>query len=260
MIKRFTIAIIFFSLTIFAACKKKETSSATPNYPVEMRMTDAAGPYDAVNVDVQRVEVNADGNSNSGWVTLNTKAGVYDLTKLTNGVDTLLASGGMPSGEISQIRLILGNNNSVVVSGQTYPLSTPSAQQSGLKLQVHETLQQNITYQILLDFDAARSIVQEGNGGYSLKPVIRTTTKATSGAIKGVINQPAAMPAVYAVMGTDTFSTLTDATGHFVVTGIPKAGSYNVLLKPKTPYLDKTVGGVNVSIGQVTDMGTVNIQ
>ena len=250
--------LIFAAFITFTNCKKKETSSATPVYPVEVRMTDAAGPYDAVNVDVQKVEVNAS-NGNGGWITLNTRAGIYDLTKLTNGVDTFLASGGIPSGEISQIRLVLGTNNTVVVAGQSYPLATPSAQQSGLKLQVHETLTPNITYQILLDFDAARSIVQEGNGSYSLKPVIRTTTKATSGAIKGVVSPAAARPAVYAIMGTDTFSSLADTTGHFVVGGLTKAGSYNVLFKPKSPYSNKTVTGVNVTIGQVTDMGTVSI-
>jgi hypothetical protein len=37
------------------------------------------------------------------------------------------------------------------------------------------------------DFDANKSIVKLGNGGYKLKPVIRTVETAISGAIKGTI-------------------------------------------------------------------------
>jgi hypothetical protein len=38
-------------------------------------------------------------------------------------------------------------------------------------------------YHVLLDFDANKSIVNLGNGGYKLKPIIRTAG-AISGAIK----------------------------------------------------------------------------
>jgi hypothetical protein len=54
----------------------------------------------------------------------------------------------------------------------------PSAEQSGLKLQVNQTLQEGIMYHVLLDFDANKSIVKLGNGGYKLKPVIRTVETA----------------------------------------------------------------------------------
>jgi hypothetical protein len=46
--------------------------------------------------------------------------------------------------KVQQIRLILGTRNTVV-DGITYPLSTPSAEQSGLKLQVNQTLQEGVS-------------------------------------------------------------------------------------------------------------------
>jgi hypothetical protein len=58
-------------------------------------------------------------------------------------------------------------------------------QRSGLKLQVNQTLQEGIM--CTFDFDANKSIVKLGNGGYKLKPVIRTVETAISGAIKGTI-------------------------------------------------------------------------
>jgi hypothetical protein len=247
--------VIMAAMVSFTACKKENTSSGS--YPMQMRMTDAAGPYDAVLVDVQQVQVNS-GNSDNGWVNLSTHAGVYDLTKLTNGVDTFLANGTLSSGTVSQIRLVLGTNNSVVISGKSYPVKTPSAQQSGLKLQVHYTLVNGITYVVLLDFDASRSIVQEGNGDYILKPVIRTSTVATSGAIKGVVSPVSQHPAIYAVTGTDSIGTYPDVNGNFMIKGL-SAGTYNVVFVPAPPLSIKVVNSVGVSIGTVTDMGTVTI-
>jgi hypothetical protein len=58
------------------------------------------------------------------------------------------------------------------VDGVSYPLSTPSAEQSGLKLQVNATLEAGVVYTILLDFDANKSIVVTGNNTYKLKPVV----------------------------------------------------------------------------------------
>jgi hypothetical protein len=60
--------------------------------------------------------------------------GIYDLLKLSNGVEKLIATDTLEISKVQQIRLILGTRNTVVLDGITYPLSTPSAEQSGLKL------------------------------------------------------------------------------------------------------------------------------
>src|SRR5206468_51295 len=132
-------------------------------------------------VDVQGVELTGSGGKTA---TMNVNKGVYNLLAFSNGIDTLIATGTMEVTTVEQVRLILGTNNSVVVNGTSYPLATPSADQSGLKLQVHQTLQAGVQYNLLLDFDANTSIVSEGNGSYKLKPVIRTIDMAISGSIK----------------------------------------------------------------------------
>src|SRR5688572_26730265 len=172
-------------VTFFFACESDEKTNAK----LQVWLTDAPGDYQEVKIDVQGVEIHASENDDGkGWTSVNVKTGIYDLLELTNGLDTLLGEVELPAGKISQIRLKLGDNNSLVTDGQTFDLSTPSAQQSGLKLQIHQTLEEGITYKILLDFDVARSIVKTGNGNYKLKPVIRTITEAQSGAIKGVVD------------------------------------------------------------------------
>src|SRR5690606_38908682 len=123
----------------------------------------------------------------NGWTTLNNiNPGVYNLLDFSNGKDTLLAASTLPAGRISQIRLILGPDNSLVLKdGTSHALKTPSGQTSGLTVKIDADLVPDVTYVVLLDFDAAKSIVEKGNGTYSLKPVIRTITQAVAGGIRG---------------------------------------------------------------------------
>jgi hypothetical protein len=245
------IAIVLAGLAfIYTACSNDNTTR------VEVRLTDSPGDYEEVNIDIQGVQVNSS-DGNSGWVSLDVEEGIYDILKLTNGIDTLLGSIVLPAGKIEQIRLVLGTNNSIKIDGQTIDLITPSGQQSGLKLNLHADLVEGVTYKILLDFDAARSIVARGNGTYSLKPVIRAIEEATSGAITGTVTPVDATPAIYAIVGSDTVGTaFADETGKFLVKGVP-AGTYTVSIVPSTGYttVDKT--GVSVTIGNVTDLGLI---
>ena len=245
------IAIVLAGLALlYTSCSNDGTTR------LEVRLTDSPGNYQEVNIDIQSVQVNSS-EGNSGWVSLNIEEGVYDILKLTNGIDTLLGSIELPAGKIEQIRLVLGSNNSVKIDGQTIDLSTPSAQQSGLKLNLHANLTEGVTYKILLDFDAARSIVAKGNGTYGLKPVIRAIEEATSGAIKGTVSPVDATPAIYAIAGTDTVGTaFADETGKFLVRGVP-AGTYTVSIVPSSGYVTVDKTGVVVTIGNVTNLGAI---
>jgi hypothetical protein len=247
------VALIGMLSLVFASC------SNDGNARLEVRMTDAPGDFEEVNIDIQEVQVNT-GDENSGWQSLTIDPGVYNILELTNGVDTLLGAITLPAGRVQQIRLVLGNDNSVVVDGQTYPLSTPSAQQSGLKLNINVTLVEGVTYTMLLDFDAAASIVEQGNGSYSLKPVIRVISEATSGSIIGTVTPLDATPAVFVIAGTDTVgSAFTNELGKFMVQGLD-AGTYTVSLVPSAGYttIDKT--NVVVTVGAATNLGTITFE
>lgn len=246
---------IILSILILAfgmnACKK---STAKGNYPYNVRMTDAPGPYSAVYVDIKDVEITGD---NGKAVLLNVHAGIYNLINFSNGIDTLIASGSLETSNVQQIRLILGSRNSVVDGGITYPLSTPSADQSGLKLQVNQTLQAGVLYSVLLDFDVNKSIVKEGNGSYKLKPVIRTVEAALSGSIKGKISIAGALAVVTATSSSnETYSSNVIATGDFLLMGIP-AGIYTVTITPAIPLNPVIKTNVTVTTGVTTNIGTV---
>lgn len=243
------VAIVGLLVVQMTSCDKDTSNDKQAQLTV--RMTDAPANYDAVMVDVQGVEVTGDGGS---AVMLNTTAKVYNLLELTNGVNVLIATGDVNAGTVSQIRLILGTNNSVKVKGVVYPLTTPSAMQSGLKLQVNKTFEAGVEYNILLDFDASQSIVSKGNNEYQLKPVIRTIDTAISGSIKGSITPLTGNVLISATSNGVTYTTVTAANGSFLIAGLP-IGTYDITITPALPLLPKTITGKTVVVGASTDLG-----
>ena len=257
--------LLFTGLFFFYSCIKSSSRTGTGSSAMghlEIRLTDGPATYDAVYIDIQQVEVNASTDStDSGWRSIPLlRPGIYNLLDFKNGIDTVLASADLPAGKLSQLRLILGDGNSVVIGGKSYPMKTPSAQQSGLKLNINATLTGGILYRLYIDFDAARSIVATGNGKYNLKPVIRTYADAIGGSIKGFVLPAAAKPEVWAVQGTDTLMALPDtATGYYFFGGVT-AGPWNLLFHAQdTTYAD-TTSAVTVITGVVTDAGTVTLR
>lgn len=257
------LAILSFAF-IFQACKKTDSSKSQPS-KMNIYLTDAPADYQAVWIDIQQVMVKSDADSagDDGWVTVPLlKPGKYNLLDLRNGKDTLLGGVSLPAGKVSQIRLILGDDNQVVLEdGSTVDLKTPSAQESGLKLDVDADLKAGIPYELVMDFDASRSIVKAGNSGqYILKPVIRTFAKAAGGAIQGVVLPDSAKASVTAIAGTDTLSAIPDDAGFYKFWGVP-ANTYQLIFSADstTGYHSDTLNNIAVTVGNITSVDTVKL-
>ena len=161
-------------LLVTVSCAKKDQTGK-----ITVKMTDAPADFTQVNVEIKEVWVHYNGNDGgvNGWVQLNTNAGVYNLLELQNDVTTVIANQSeLAAGSINQMRLILGENNYAVTAENgleiNYALLLSSQDQTGLKINVNSDIKANQTLQIVVDFDAAASIVVQGNGEFRLKPVI----------------------------------------------------------------------------------------
>lgn len=252
------LCIVFLSIGVIS-CGKDDANNNDQEQDarVSVRLIDEPGDYDAVFVDVQDVVVKYNGSDDE--VTIGEiNAGIYDLLELTGGVSVLLVDDEIPAGNISQIRLILGSENTIVVDGETLPLSTPSAEQSGLKIQVNQTLEAGIFYEFILDFDVDSSIVEQGNGGYKLNPVIRASTVAETGSIGGIVLPVGIQSMVTATSGSTEISAFANAAGEFVLSGVP-AGTYTLTYEADValnlPPI--VVENVQVSVGSMTTVDTV---
>jgi hypothetical protein len=149
---------------------------------------------DAVFVTVEQVRVHQspdDDPTTGRWYDIDVRpAKKINLLDLTNGRLEELGTVPLPAGTYSQVRLVLGPNrgastpaNSVVEADNPMvelPLQTPSAAQSGLKIIRPFSVAANTTVDLVIDFDACRSIVLRGNGSYLLKPVLTADLKLVS--------------------------------------------------------------------------------
>ena len=255
MVSVFILSIV--SLPVIISCKKNGTDGKAR---LQVYLTDAPGDYQAVYLDVKDVQINVTGDTTNGWQSLQgVNAGSYDLLKLVNDDDTILADADIPTGRLHQIRLVLGTENYVKIEGtsQLIKLETPSAQQSGLKLNVQYDVTNERLYTIILDFDVARSIVRTGNNKYLLKPAIRAILNAVGGTLKGVVMPKDFQTAVYAIQGVDTIATtFTGSTGGYIIKGLP-AGNSNVFYRPSDlNYHDSLRTGLSVLFNTTTKIDT----
>jgi hypothetical protein len=270
--------VALFTMLMFQSCNKE--SSVDKGARVQLKLVDAAGDYLKVNVEIVDVQYKS---SENGWVSFRDGANFpmrIDLTELIAGNSVLLAEEIIPVGSLHQIRLILGNNNDLVIEGAlgqvniTTLLDTPSALQSGLKLNLNTEIEAGFSYTFILDWDVQKSIVSAGaSGKYNLKPVIRVNAEVNSGSIKGNVigdkegdssTDSVALEGitVYAYLpdGTESIaSTTTDELGNFIIQGLGEIeGGYIIKIQEErfTHYESNTI---SVTIGNVEDTGVIEL-
>lgn len=270
------LALASAALLSLAGCAKKSSDEASAGAAkLEVRLTDAPGNFKAVVLDVQQLEVHLkDEGDPNGWQTLAFTPQVVNVLDYVNGKSALLVSTDFAPGDLKEVRLILGPSSYVVgTDGDTYALKTPSGQTAGVKLKLtNVTLAAGATYQLLLDFDVAKSIVERGNWKagndkkerYLLKPVIRLVAQSLQGGLRGTVTPAAARPQILAirssVVGPDTVSTFADASGAFQLSGLP-AGTYQVQYFPtvaapagQPAYKNAVLTGITVTNDKVTEI------
>ena len=243
---------------------------ATPEGTLRMALTDAPScGYDNVFVTIDRVRVHQDGSagdSAGGWreIVLQTPRRV-DLLELTNGLLEELGQTRLPAGRYNQIRLVLAENtgsqplaNAVKPTGSALvPLRTPSAQQSGLKLQTAFDVGAEQTADLVLDFDACRSVVLAGgSGNYNLKPVLSVSERLSTG-IQGYLSTTLTTSGTLVTAqqnGTVLRSTVPDTSGRFLLPYLP-AGSYDIVVS-SSGRATAVITGVPVASTGITALNT----
>lgn len=233
--------------TIYS-CDDDDSTAGSGDYTYKVRMTDAPGPYSAVNVDIQSVTI-VDGDGNT--VALDAVTGVHNLLEFSNGADMMLASYNLEDDQVSQIRIGLGTNNSVVVDGVSRPLTFNSSDGAGLILNVNQTLDADENNEILIDFDANASVQETGNNTYKIVPVIRTIDASVHGSISGDTNNTSLAIVTATSTTLQNYSTSINSSGNFKLRGLPP-GSYTLTVTPILPLLPSTQSNIVVQAGQNT--------
>lgn len=284
---------VLISAIIITACNKESSSSGnTPSgmQKVIVKLNDDPIPnLTSVIVDIRYVEVKVDtgsmhhedrfydddhegddhhhdgdehhhGDHFGKWDTLNVTPGLYDLLKLKNGTDTLIANGFSHIGKITKIRITLGSNNSITVDS-THHFPLPICDGSPY---VYANIRSNSIdslpggqFVIRIDFNVARSIEFE-DGKYCLRPRLKSYCEKTSGIIEGKVLPPDAHAHIMIFNNTDTAFAIPERDGEFEVHGL-SVGSYAVLYKALSPYKDTTIFNIPVEKGMETKLPVITL-
>lgn len=280
--------LVSFAVAIlFAACGGGSgygTSTGAMTGTLGVSLTDAPScGFDHVYVTVSKVRVHQSSNMNisdtdPGWydITLSAPARI-DLLNLTNGVLYSLGTTTLPAGQYQQVRLMLvantGNSapyaNSIVpTGGAETPLTTPSGMQSGIKLINQFTVAANTRVDLVLDFNACKSVVTAGNSGmYIMKPVVTMMPTVVSGTIEGWVDPVLAASTPVAVSAqvasgmtiASVKATVADpVTGKFVLAPVLESsmlGNYNIVITANN-HATAVVSGIGVSAASTVDVNT----
>jgi hypothetical protein len=291
MFKHF-IATVFLSALVviviaFASCQKNITdnSEALPAGKQKVSLylnDDPSFNFTKVMVDIRFVEVKIDTGSainphheddddgdddrNSHdtygqWDTLVITPGTYDLLRLRNGVDTLLANGYVWHGRITKVRFTLGNNNSVWTDSiHSVPLSMCESSPyvyAKLNANTIDTLLGGLI-KIHIDFDVTKSIKRK-KGTYCLKGELKAYSHNTTGEIEGKVFPRDARPLITVFNNTDTAYATPFDNGEYKITGL-RQGTYSVFYDAMAPYMDTTIHNIRVYNGNESKIQAITLR
>ncbi|GAC1603027.1 MAG: hypothetical protein NVS3B8_14250 [Chitinophagaceae bacterium] len=280
-------SLVLLSSAIITACKKDNSASIVTTAPAGKQMVavylndDPVPNISKVLVDIRFVEVKIDtgkmhheddyyNEDHDGdndhhdadhfgkWDTLAVTPHIYDLLKLKNGMDTLIANGYANIGKITKIRITLGTNNVIWTDSiHSYPLPICD-NRPYVYIKVAASSVDNLPggqYRIRIDFDIAKSIENE-NGHFCLRPKLKSYSDNTAGKMEGKVKPHEAHAKIMVFNTTDTAYAIPEEEGEFKIRGL-KPAVYSILYKATIPYKDTTIHNILVQKGTETKLPTV---
>ena len=204
-------------------------------------------------VTIDEVQVHKKGGN---WQLVASPNKTYNLLELVNGVRESLGITELETGHYTQMRLIIGKDpdNGINILSQGHPyanyivddsntyhkLKISSGPQTGIKIVNGFDINENQTTELILDFDASRSIVMAGNSGqWLLKPTIKVLDEVECSIISGTITDIDSGDSLEGVLvSAQMYDPNAAAAKDKVVvqasTVTDKEGSYTIFLEPGT--------------------------
>ena len=263
--KKSLLILVALSGIMFQSCKKENVNPAQPTDSSKgamvVKMTDAPADYAALEVKLVKVEAYL---QNEGWINLSNESQIISVLDLTNGISTNIASSSsLEAGLYTKLRLTFGNENKLWVGaglgGTQFLLDFTTSSEQQIEVQIDEQVNANASTEVLLDFNAAQSIIELGNT-YILQPTIyeiEDTSTGVYGQVQGSIQASVTLSDA-----SNSFSTYIAANGAFKLQGMAD-GTYDIVIRGiregESQVRETTIENVVIVRGQFTNAGSVQL-
>ena len=245
------------ALALFSGCGSSSTDGGGGTGTVSLHLTDATiNGVQAVYVTIEEVSVHKD--EGGTWKVIAEPNRTYNLLEVVNGVREELGIAVLETGHYTQLRMKVreqpdGGINTLSEShpygnylmdnsDQYQELKIPSGYQTGVKVVCGFDINENQTTELILDFDASRSIVEAGSSeNLLLKPTIKVFELDEYSVISGTVTdgENGLQDVLVSAQDYDRTagddkdrvviqaSTTTDTSGSYAIFGAP--GTYTIV-------------------------------
>ena len=252
--------LLVFTLIAMVGCNGGSPTEGTGTLSLALTDSSCSG-FKAIYVTIDEVQVKINNNSpngNGGWYSIAKPMKTYNLLKLVNGISEVLGENELEAGTYQQLRLIIGKNpesanningeahpdaNYVVLIDDSYELlKIPSGSQTGVKLVHTFDIVEGSFSELMLDFEACKSIVETGSGKFLLKPTIKVIETANKYAVYGTVtaanDTELSTPIINCLVSAQISDGLsTSVVRSTLTTGFAgEEGQYSILLSPGQAY------------------------
>ena len=170
------LCLIFLSL--FTNCTKEEESSPIENSLVNVKLLGTQSQLNRFNLEILDVQLRVleDETDPNAWLSLNAiNTGIHDLTDFTgNQVITLVDFEQVPSEFIYNIKLVFGDENTLVKNGVEYIIDIESDYDHASVNVLEKQLVENKLYDFTIELNIDESVRFPSQNEAKLNPKMNT--------------------------------------------------------------------------------------
>ena len=257
----------FILIGFFFGLYSCQEFDSNPKALVNLILVDAPAQWDSVFVEILGADVEVitagkdDGTIETFFLPYQPGDKKIEVSALVGGEALLLGRDELPAGKILKVTLRLGNEHSLYLDEKEYPLPLTDQTNTEVSLPIELSIDQGLSYDLVLDFDLEKSIkvLEESPLSLQLEPTLTIFRGAGSGELSGSLSPNTIKPAVFAIKGDDSVSTHPSTTGSYEFR-LPE-GLYSIYFDPKDElYQDTLITNVEIIAGESASLPRVTLK
>ena len=173
-----TFLISLLAIVLLTSCSKEEESTPLDNSLVNVKLVGTDTQLGQLNLEILEVQLRVleDETDPNAWISLNTmNTGVHDLTRFSgNHVLTLVDFEQVPAEFIYNIKIVFGDNNSVVKNNLEYVVDVESEYGYASVNVLEKQLVENKLYEFTVEMNIDDSVRFSSGNEVKLNPKTST--------------------------------------------------------------------------------------